>query len=86
VTRPNDLAVSPAPGSGSAAYNIELLEGGAVVATTTAASASTYTLRATRTGSMASDRCGDLSIDNTGVKTQINNATGSTMADCFKAS
>jgi type IV pilus assembly protein PilE len=86
VTLPNDLAVSPAPGSGSAAYNIELLEGGAVVATTTAASASTYTLRATRTGSMASDRCGDLSIDNTGVKTQINNATGSTMADCFKAS
>ena len=89
VTLPANLAVSPKPGSdgsGSAAYNIELLEGGAVVATTTAASASTFTLRATRTGSMAGDRCGDLMVTNTGVKTMINNATGATMADCFKAS
>ena len=86
---PASLAVSPRPGSdgsGTPAYNIELLEGGIVVATTTAVSASTFTLRATRTGNMANDRCGDLSVTNTGVKTLSNNATGSTMADCFKAS
>ena len=83
---PASLATSPRAGSGTAAYNIELLEAGAVVATTTAASASTFTLRATRTGSMAADRCGDLSITNTGVKAVTNNATGSTLADCFKAS
>lgn len=86
VTLPADLAVAPPPGSGAAAYNIQLLEAGAVVATTTAASASTYTLRATRAGNMAADRCGDLTITNTGVKTISNNATGTTMADCFKAS
>ena len=89
VTLPASMAVSPRPGtdgSGTAAYNIQLIEGGAVVATTTAASASTFTLRATRTGSMTGDRCGDLTVTNTGVKTMSNNATGSTMADCFKAS
>ena len=86
---PAGLAVSPHPGSdgsGAAAYNIELLEEGEVVATTTALSASTFTLRATRTGSMANDRCGNLSIDNTGRKVVTENATGTTIADCFKAS
>ena len=86
---PASLAISPRPGSdgsGAAAYNIELLEQGAVVATTTALSASTFTLRATRTGSMANDRCGNLSIDNTGRKVVTENATGTTIADCFKAS
>ena len=86
---PASLAVSPRPGSdgsGTPAYNIQLLEGGAVVATTTAASASTFTLRATRAGNMANDRCGDLSVTNTGVKTMSSNATNATMADCFKAS
>lgn len=86
VTLPAGLVTSPRAGSGAAAYNIELIEGGAVVATTTAASASTFTLRATRTGSMAADRCGDLSVTNTGAKTLSNNATGTTLADCFKAS
>lgn len=86
ITLPAGLTTSPRAGSGAAAYNIELIEGGAVVATTTAASASTFALRATRTGSMAADRCGDLSVTNTGVKTLSNNATGTTLADCFKAS
>lgn len=91
VTLPASMAVSPRPGtdgSGTAAYNIQLIEGvgGTVVTTTTAASASTFTLRATRTGNMTGDRCGDLTVTNTGVKTMSNNATGSTMADCFKAS
>ena len=52
----------------------------------TATAASTYTIRATRTGSMANDRCGNLSVTNTGVKTLSNNASGTTLADCFKAS
>ena len=86
ATLPGGLATSPRAGSGTAAYNIQLLEAGAVVATTTAASASIFTLRATRTGSMSADRCGDLTITNTGVKTLSNNATGTTLADCFKAS
>lgn len=86
ITLPAGLATSPRAGSGAAAYNIQLIENNAVVATTTAASASTFTLRATRTGSMAADRCGDLSITNTGVKTLSNNASGTTLADCFKAS
>lgn len=83
---PAGLATSPRAGSGPAAYNIQLLENGAVVATTTAASASSFTLQATRTGSMANDRCGNLRITNTGVKTLNNNATGTTVAECFKAS
>lgn len=86
VTLPPGLVTSPRAGSGTAAYTIGLVEGGGVVATTTAASVSTFTLRATRTGSMAADRCGDLSVTNTGVKTLTNNATGTTLADCFKAS
>ncbi len=92
VTLPASMAVSPRPGtdgSGTAAYNIQLIEGvggGTVVTTTTAASASTFTLRATRTGNMTGDRCGDLTVTNTGRKSLSNNATGSTLADCFKAS
>jgi type IV pilus assembly protein PilE len=86
---PSGVSTSPRTDAGPAAYNIQLIEGGAVVGTgptdlTTAAS--TFTLRATRTGSMAADRCGDLSVTNTGVKTLTNNATGTTLADCFKAS
>jgi type IV pilus assembly protein PilE len=86
VTLPAGLVTSPRAGSGAAAYNIQLIEGGVVVATTTALSTSAFTLRATRTGSMAADRCGDLSVTNTGAKTISNNATGTTLADCFKGS
>lgn len=86
VTLPSGLATSPRAGSGDAAYDIDLIEDDAVVDTTTDASASTFTLRAIRTGSMANDRCGDLQVTNTGVKTLLNNATGTTVADCFKAS
>lgn len=86
VTLPAGLATAPRPGSGAAAYNIQLIENNAVVATTTAASATSFTLQATRTGSMANDRCGNLRVTNTGVKTLIGNASGTTVADCFKAS
>jgi type IV pilus assembly protein PilE len=83
---PDGLATSPRPGSGPAAYNIQLIEDGDAVDTTTDASASSFTLRAERTGSMTNDRCGDLTITNTGVKTLSNNASGTTVADCFKGS
>lgn len=86
VTLPAGLAVAPRPASGAASYNIQLIENGGPVATSTALSATTFTLRATRTGNMAGDRCGDLSVTNTGVKTLTNNATGTTVGDCFKGS
>lgn len=87
---PAGTATSPRPGSGAAMYNIELIEGPGAVATAT--QASTYTLRATRTGGMTGDRCGNLSVTNTGVKF-ITGLTGLTpaeletrRAECFKAS
>jgi type IV pilus assembly protein PilE len=86
VTLPAGIATSPRAGSGPAAYNIQLIENNFVVATTTALSTSTFTVRATRTGSMAADRCGDLQITNTGLKTVLNAASGATQAECFKAS
>lgn len=86
VSLPAALAASPRAGSGAASYNIVLIENNAVVATTTALSASTYTLRAVRTGVMLNDKCGDLMVTNTGVKTMTNYTAGLTLADCFKAS
>ena len=89
VVLPSGLVTSPRPGAGAAAYNIQLIEGVAVVgvvAGTPTTQASIFTLRAVRTGSMTGDRCGDLQITNTGVKTMLNAAAGATMADCFKAS
>lgn len=76
------LSTSPRPGSGPAAYTIELIEGGTAVATATQATA--YTLRATRTGSMTGDRCGDLTMTHTGVKTLSNNTGSTTVAECFR--
>ena len=83
ITIPAGLAQSPRQGSGTAAYTI---------AFTGTPTATTYTLTATRTGSMAADRCGNLSVTNTGVKT-ITGLTGlsaaqleALRAECFKAS
>jgi type IV pilus assembly protein PilE len=42
---------------------------------------STYKLKLTRTGPMASDRCGDLTVDQTGKKGV---ASGVKIEDCFK--
>lgn len=89
VVLPAGLLTAPRAGSGTAAYNIQLVEGVnvvGVVAGTPTTLTNTFTLRAQRTGSMAADRCGDLSVTNTGVKTLSNNVTGTTVADCFKAS
>lgn len=83
ITIPSGLAQSPRPGSGTAAYTIGF---------TGTPTATTYTLKATRTGSMVADRCGDLNVSNTGVKT-ITGLTGlsaaqldALRAECFKAS
>ena len=76
VELPGALQVSPRLGSGTTAYNIQLSN----------VTASTFTLTAARTGSMANDRCGDLSVTNTGAKVLINNASGTTVAECFKGS
>ena len=89
VVLPASLLTAPRAGSGEAAYNIQLVEGLNVVgvaAGTPTTEATRFTLRAQRTGSMTGDRCGDLTVTNTGIKTLSNNATGSTLADCFKAS
>lgn len=72
------------PSTGNIAYNIQLIESGAVVLTAT--EATTYILRATRFGAMASDRCGDLTMSQDGTQTQTNNAAGTTLADCFRGS
>ena len=76
--------LSRSPSSGTAAYNIQLIENGAVVAAVT--QPTTYTLRATRTGAMTGDRCGDLSMNQSGARSISNNATGTTLADCFRGS
>ena len=89
---PAGLATSPRAGSGPAAYNIQLIEAGNAVDTTTDESASSFTLQATRTGSMANDRCGNLRVSNTGVK-MLTGLTGlstaeleARRAECFKGS
>jgi type IV pilus assembly protein PilE len=43
----------------------------------------TYTVTATRAGSMASDRCGDFTYTQANVKNIQNNTTGSTAASCW---
>lgn len=89
VVLPAALLTAPRPGSGPAAYNIQLIEGTSVVGVATGTpttAAGTFTLRAQRTGSMSNDRCGDFTITNTGVKDLENEATGVTIAECFRAS
>ncbi|MNX74809.1 Fimbrial protein precursor [compost metagenome] len=43
-----------------------------------------YTLKATRTGSMSADKCGTLTLNSQGVKGVVNAATGLDAADCWK--
>lgn len=90
VVLPAALLTSPRPGSGPAVYNIQLVEGDddvvGVEDDTPTTAAGTFKLRAVRTGSMSNDRCGDFTITNTGVKDLENEATGVTIAECFRAS
>lgn len=70
------FAKSPRSGEGTVAYNLTL----------TTVTRNTYTLTATRTGSMASDKCGNFTLSNTGVKALASQPTGSTatLTDCWR--
>lgn len=57
---------------GAATYNLAV-----------ASTASTFTLTATRTGAQAGDRCGDLTLTNTGLKGISNATAGLTAQDCW---
>ena len=73
-------ALTQSPKQGNAAYTIALGTGG------NAPTVSTFTLTATRTGTMAGDRCGNLTTTQTGLRQIVDYATGATLADCFKGS
>lgn len=79
---PANLQQSPA--NGAAAYNIQLVEGNNLVVVATVSQ--TFTLRATRAGMMAGDRCGDLVIADTGQRQMLNAQQGQNMQGCFKGS
>lgn len=64
----SQFGVAPVSSEGAAVYTITLA---------TQNSGRTYTLTATRYGSMGSDRCGDLSVTNTGRKSVANHSFGS---------
>lgn len=69
-----DLPFSQAPKDGSSkAYDLEFAED--------SPTASTYVLQATPTGSMTDDKCGTLTLSNTGAKGQ---ETGMTSGQCWK--
>lgn len=72
--------LSKSPNEGGKAYDIELGTGADAV------TISSFTIKATRAGNMNDDRCGNLSIDQTGKRTISNQKTGLTLADCFKGS
>lgn len=61
---------SPVDG-GTAYYNLFI----------TAATATTFTLQATRTGAQSSDKCGELTLSNTGARGYT--GTGVTTEDCW---
>lgn len=75
-------AYARAPGEGAAAYDILLIEAGQPVARATDAQG--YTLRARRTGAMASDRCGDLELTHTGARRLVHAAPTAQLAACFR--
>lgn len=58
---------------GDATYNL----------TISAATASTFTLQAAPTGGQTGDKCGTLTLTNTGVKGVSSAATGTTWQDCW---
>jgi len=51
--------------------------------TISAATASSYTLSAARTGAQSNEKCGSLTLTNTGVKGVTGADTGITAADCW---
>lgn len=71
---PGPFTQSPAAPA-AAKYNIAISAGGG-------AGSTTYTLTATRTGSMAGDECGDLTLTHTGVRGAVNNTRPA--AECWR--
>ncbi len=67
------FAKSPSDG-GAAAYNLTL----------SAVARNSYTLIATRAGSMASDGCGNFTLTQTGAKGLVSNASDKTVAKCWR--
>jgi len=63
------LPVTQSPSQGTAHYTLAV-----------APTATTFTITATATGDQASDRCGNLSITNTGVKTKTGSAP---LSECW---
>jgi type IV pilus assembly protein PilE len=70
------FANSPQTGQGPTAYTLSL----------TAVARNSYTLTATRSssGRMASDGCGNFTLTNAGLKGLASQATGKTVADCWR--
>jgi type IV pilus assembly protein PilE len=64
------------PATGTAKYNIAVTAGGGNGSTT-------FTLTATRTGSMVGDECGDFTLTHSGVRGIVNASAGRTAADCW---
>lgn len=69
---PNELTSSPV-GATNSSYTIDISNW----------TDSAYTLTATRTGSQSNDKCGDLTLTNSGVK-DITNASGATASECWR--
>lgn len=71
---PAEFAQTPAAPA-AAKYNIAISAGGGVGSTT-------YTLTATRAGTMSGDECGDLTLTHTGVRGAVNNTRDA--AECWR--
>lgn len=78
------LNLRQSPSVGAAAYNIQLVEDNSLVVVANVAQA--FTLRATRTGMMAGDRCGDLVVADTGLRELLNAHADQTLQGCFRGS
>ncbi len=65
-----------APSDGTARYNLDI--------PTSTLKEQTFTLLMVRAGSSASDRCGDFTLSHLGVKGLVNNASGTTVPECWK--
>lgn len=68
-----DLPRTKSPADGAANYTI----------TVAFPSAQSFTLTATRAGSMANDACGNFTLTNTGVQGISSNSEGTTVAQCW---
>lgn len=69
------LPFTQSPTSGAAKYTIAISAGGG-------AGSTSYTLTATRAGTMAGDECGDLTLTHTGVRGAVNNTRDA--AECWR--